>query len=282
MANAVDLVWDLTSERLTVGGALVLRQEGEMLAQLQGRAGIAVHLACKESDRSAAERLAQTIFGVSIFPFHLVHSTVAVDGWPQALVRSQSDFSYFSFLRVIALYTESGLRPRLLWCKLQEDLARQMRQGFPGRLICVHLRSVAPFSPEESNADGPTWNAFFGRHANAGVCDFLLIGDDPLPPGLDLRPGVSRAIDHQLSLASQLALIGVSDGFLGMASGLCTAANFSETPYIIFKHPIHHAAEMARELGTSNSFPFAGDSQQLWRCEANAFALDEAFHLMSS
>lgn len=282
MANAVDLVWDLTSERLTVGGALVLRQEGEMLAQLQGRAGIAVHLACKESDRSAAERLAQTIFGGSIFPFHLVHSTEAVDGWPQALVRSQSDFSYFSFLRVIALYTESGLRPRLLWSKLQEDLARQMRQGFPGRLICVHLRSVAPFSPEESNADGPTWNAFFGRHANAGVCDFLLIGDDPLPAGLDLRPGVSRAIDHQLSLASQLALIGVSDGFLGMASGLCTAANFSETPYMIFKHPIHHAAEMERELGASNSFPFAGDSQQLWRCEANAFALDEAFHLISS
>ncbi len=35
-AQAVPLVWDLRDERLTVGGALVLRQEGEVLARLEG------------------------------------------------------------------------------------------------------------------------------------------------------------------------------------------------------------------------------------------------------
>jgi len=282
MVDAVDLVWDLTREHPTVGGALVLRQEGEMLALRQGHSALAVHLICKESDSLAAERLAQTIFGASIFPFHLIHSTATAAGWPPVLVRSQPDFSYFSFSRVIALHAESGLRPRLRWSKSQEALARQERQKFRGRLVCVHLRSVAPFSPEESNADGRAWNAFFEANADAGVCDFLLIGDDPLPAGLDLRPGVTRAIDHQLGLSTQLTLIGISDGFLGMASGLCTAANFSETPHVIFKHPAHHAAEMARELGASNSFSFAGYHQQLCRLEANAVTLDEAFHLISS
>jgi len=42
--DAVDLVCDLTRERLTIGGALVLRQEGQMLARLQGRSALTLHL----------------------------------------------------------------------------------------------------------------------------------------------------------------------------------------------------------------------------------------------
>ncbi len=282
VSSAVDLVWDLTRERLTVGGALVLRQEGEMLAMAQGREVLAVHLVCRGVDRKAAERLGQAIFGTSIYRFQFINSTQTMDGWPSALVRAQSDFSYFSFSRVIALHTASALRPQLQWSKQQLALARQIRKEFPGKLIGVHLRSVPPFSREESNADGYAWNEFFAEHAEPGVCDFVLIGDDPLPAGLELRPGVSRAIHAKIDLATQLALVGVSDGFLGMASGLCTAANFSDTPHAIFKHPAHHAAEMASELGASNAYSFAGDRQQLWRREANVTSLNEAFQLITS
>jgi hypothetical protein len=281
--DAIDLVWDLTRERLTIGGALVLRQEGEMLARLQGRSALTVHLIGPQEGRQAAKRMAQTIFGTSTYPYYLADATEGVTGWPPAAVRAEPDFSYFAFSRTIAFYARTGLRPRLQWHQSQQALAQQARQHFAGRLYCVHLRSVAPFAPEESNAVGPAWNAFFERRAAAGQCDFLLIGDDPLPAGLDLRSGVTRAGGSALGLdlATQLALIGVSDGFLGMASGLCTAANFSETRHVIFKHPAHHAAEMMRELGTSQAFAFAGERQQLWRREAGAAALDEAFQLIS-
>lgn len=282
VSSAVDLLWDLTRERPTVGGALVLRQEGEMLAMIQGREALAVNLVCREPDRKAIERLGQAIFGTSIYRFQFINSTQTMDGWPYALVRAQSDFSYFSFTRVIALHAASALRPRLQWCKQSLALAHQIRKEFPGKLIGVHLRSVQPFSREESNADGYAWNEFFAEHAEAGLCDFVLIGDDPLPSGLELRSGVSRSISTKIDLATQLALVGVSDGFLGMASGLCTAANFSDTPYVIFKHPAHHAAEMASELGASNIFSFAGDRQQLWRREANVTSLNEAFQLITS
>lgn len=282
--DAVDLVWDLARERLTIGGALVLRQEGEMLARLHGRSALTVHLIAPESGRQAAERMAQTIFGTSTYPYHLVSATEGAEGWPPAAARAALDFSYFAFLRTIALHAQTGLKPRLQWRESQRALALEVRRHFPGRLYCVHLRSVAPFAPEESNADGPAWNAFFQRRAAAGRCDFLLIGDDPLPAGLELRPGVTRVAGSQLGLdlATQLALIGICDGFLGMASGLCTAANFSETPHVIFKHPAHHAAEMARELGAAQAFPFAGERQQIWRREASAAVLDEAFHLITS
>jgi len=283
-AEAVDLVWDLARERATVGGALVLRQEGEMLSRLQGRSALTVHLIAPESGRQFAERMAQTIFGSSAYAYHLVSATEGAVGWPPAAVRAKPAFSYFAFSRTIALHAQTGLKPRLQWCEPQRASALQARRRFPGRLYCVHLRSVAPFVPEESNADGPAWNAFFQRRAVAGKCDFLLIGDDPLPVGLELRPGVTRVAGSQLGLdlATQLALIGVSDGFLGMASGLCTAANFSDTPHVIFKHPMHHAAEMALELGEAQAFPFASERQQLWRRTANVVVLDEAFRLISS
>jgi hypothetical protein len=282
ISSAVDLVWDLTRERLTVGGALVLRQEGEMLAMAQGREALAVHLLCNDAYKKSAEQLGQAIFGNSIYRFQFISSTQTKDGWPSAFDRNKSDFSHFSFSRIINLYSDSGFLPRLQWSKQKERLAHQFRRAFYGKLISVHLRFLAPFSQEESNANGYAWNEFFAEHAKPGVCNFVLVGDDPLPVGLELRPGVSRAAESKIDLSTQLALIGISDGFLGMASGLCTAANFSGTPYVIFKHPEHHATEMMNELGVSNAYPFAGDSQQLWRREANVTSLNEAFQLITS
>ncbi len=282
MTSTVELIWDLTRERLTIGGALVLRQEGEILAQIKGKTEVMLHVICPESDRVAAEGLADKVFGSSILPFHLSYSSIGVEGWPSLLLRSHSDFSYFSFTRLIALYKDTGIKPKLGWSMHQAALAKQARISFPGHLICVHLRSVAPFTSEESNADGLTWQAFFDQHAVPGVCNFLLIGDDALPVALNLPPGVVRATEIGLELTTQLALIAFSNGFLGMASGLCTAANLSETPHVIFKHPSHHAAQMISELGSSDRFSFAGPCQRLWRRDINSALLTEALSLILS
>ena len=66
-------------------------------------------------------------------------------------------------------------------------------------------------------------------------------------------------LDLEIDLATQLALTTISDGFMGMASGLCTAANLSEVPHVIFKHPAHHSAAMAIELGSSVNFPLQSE-----------------------
>jgi len=278
---AVEIVWDLTREPPTLGGALVLREEGELLARLHGESSLALHLVCPPADRATADRLVTTVFGSSSLAFDLAAHAAAPAGWPEASERARPSFSYFSFSRLLSLHAETGLAPHLRWSEPVQALARSARARFPGRLLCVHLRSVAPFAPEESNAPGPVWDAFFACHARPGILDFLLLGDDPLPAGLALRPGVTRAAALGLELASQLALVAHADGFLGMASGLCTAANLSATPHVIFKHPAHHPAAMARELGTADRFPFAGPRQRLWRRVTDAAALDEALTLLS-
>jgi len=280
--DSVELVWDLARERPTLGGALVLRQEGEIMARRNAASLLNVHLISSEKNRQAAEHLAEIVFASSAFLFQINYSAPSVHAWPSPDSRSTPGFSYFGFSRLLALYAENDQPPRLAWNATWQSRAQHTRARFSGRLFCVHLRSVPPFLTEESNADGPTWDAFFATHARPGSLDFLLLGNDPLPIGLTPRSGVSRAIDLGLDLATQLALVGCADGFLGMASGLCTAANLSDTPHVIFKHPVHHADEMARELGDADRFAFAGPCQRLWRRECNSSSLDEALTLISA
>jgi hypothetical protein len=229
--ETVELVWDLTHERPTIGGALVLRQEGELLAKVHGASTIALDLVCPETGKKSARKIAAIVFDSSSFRFQWREQPMArPECWPPASLRTEHDFSYFSFSRLLSLHREHGQLPRLDWSVNQHQLARQTRARYPGKLICIHLRSVAPFLSEESNADGPTWAAFFEKHARPASLTFLLLGDDPLPAGFRSCPGVVRAVEQGIDLATQLALISHADGFLGMASGLCTAANLSATP----------------------------------------------------
>lgn len=280
--DTVELVWDLTRERPTLGGALVLRQEGELLSRLRNLPNIHLRVIGGESDLAAVARLTNSVFRSSAFEFLSAEETPSAESWPMPAARGSREFSYFSFSRVIELHRKHGVAPRLQWNPRLEEQARTARARFAGRLICLHLRSVPPFTSEESNADGASWNAFLSANARPGSLEFILVGDDRLPSGLTLRAGVSRANDLGLDLATQLALVGCSDGFLGMASGLCTAANFSGVPHVIFKHPAHHPAEMARELGAADRFSFAENTQRLWRRDATEDALNKALALISA
>lgn len=148
----MELIGDFTRERLTIGGALLLRQEAEILAQIKGKNETTLHIICPESNRVAAEGSADKVFCSSILLFHLICASIGVEGWPSSMIRSHSDFSFFSFTRFTAIYKETGIKSKLGWCIYQAALAKQARISFPGRLICVHLRSVVPFIFEESNA----------------------------------------------------------------------------------------------------------------------------------
>ena len=49
-------------------------------------------------------------------------------------------------------------------------------------------------------------------------------------------------------LALHLAIVQKTDAFIGTASGVTTAANFSDKPYIIFKEPNHDKSQILKEL----------------------------------
>lgn len=121
------------------------------------------------------------------------------------------------------------------------------------KLICLHMKRVAPFDVKKSNANLIEWNLFLMN--NSGI-DFIIIDDDPLPREFSYVDNVFHASDIGMELSVQLALVGNSDGFIAMASGICNAANFSDIPHVLFKHPEHHVADMRSELGDWESFIF--------------------------
>ena len=130
------------------------------------------------------------------------------------------------------------------------------------------------FDIKESNADIREWKVFLSN--NNQRVSFIIIGDDPLPQEILEIENVLSANGMSMNLALQLCLVNFSDGFIGMASGICNAANFSKVPHVLFKHPEHHTDDMQRELGDSESFIFSTPKQLLLRKEGNAKRLQEA------
>ena len=269
-------------EKPTLGGALVLRQEGEMLAEMNGQKSIQVFLSGRGCREASVERLKKIVYSSSRYEFNFQNRKIFNGGWPPAHERENTDFSYFSFARLITLHQTCGLIPRLSWSSDVAKRAIDFRKCFLGKLIAVHLRNVRPFKEEDSNANGAAWSNFFALRANKNSLEFILVGDDTVPAGVVLGSGVHRAVDLGIDLATQLELIGRVDGFLGMASGICTAANLSKTPHVIFKHPRHHVAQMNKELARTERFSFATNRQRLWRKIANESSIQAALDLILS
>jgi hypothetical protein len=280
----ISAVWDLERERLTLGGALVLRQEVEILAQLHGVSNACVHGRFSAHNAEAARRIAESVFGSSALEISLTENRIVgvKDEWPTADARAKAEFSYFSYERVTQLYLEHGLAPRLTWSSTCASGARALRARFSGRLVCLHLKRVEPFLEEDSNADLSMWRTFLRAHAEPGVTDFLVLGSDDIPSDLFSICGVTSARDAGVGLAEQLCIVTLSDGFLAMASGICSVATFSSVPHVIFKHPTHHRVEMDRELGAGDRFEFSAPRQCLWRRVQSVEALAEALDLVLS
>jgi hypothetical protein len=255
--------------------------EGELLNDDCPDEPIPLHVLGADIRSAALARLFEHVFASSSRRFQLLADTSAPEGaWPAPAERRGAGFSSFSFARLLSLHAASGRAPRLAWASHLSSAAAATRAAFPGKLIVVHLRRVSPFALAESNADPAAWRSFLEAHTASGRTRFLLLGDDPVPSAISLGGGIMRANNLGLPLALQLALVAHADGFIGMASGLCTAANLSATPHVIFKHPAHHPAAMRAELGDANRFPFAAPRQQLWRRPADRAALDQALDLV--
>ena len=117
------------------------------------------------------------------------------------------------------------------------------------------------------------YNFFTGQYAKAIKISFCR-GRCHYTRYIVIAKNTGLLINEQLYLASQSA------GFLGMASGICCAANFSKVPYVIFKHPEHHKREMLYELGQSETYEFSHSRQRLLRSNQSLDLLTQSFNMI--
>ena len=80
-----------------------------------------------------------------------------------------------------------------------------------------------------------------------------LVGNEDVDNRITELPNVLLSRNFQSNISRDLAIIQISCAFMGMASGPCNMAIFSEIPYVIYKNPDHDAEQMALELGKAGA-----------------------------
>ncbi len=275
-ADLLSISWDLLVQTPTIGGALTLRQEAELIVGFDYQEPIVVHTVGPWTTHS--QRIFDHVFGTSTITFLRSDKQAPSSSYPQRSTLTRPDFSYYNMRRVCQLSSDLGVKPELSWAHDVRSRSQQFLNAQPGRVIVVHLRNtgVSPF-----DADGALWGQFLDDMAlEHQDLIFVLIGDDPIPDGVVLSSSIVSASLSGLNLADQLYVSGHACGFLGLASGLCTATQFSTSPHVIIKSPLHHTAAMQEELGSEVHYPFANDNQQLWRTEQSRSSLESALQVI--
>ena len=271
---------DVSRHPLTLGGALTLRQEGEMISKISLCKKVDVYFS-EELDKSYKEKIWRNIFKSSTTKFVLSDKPLSETiNWPPRQYVELKDFSFHSFSRVNLFHKNFNILPRLNW---KIELITKALTKLPNkkRIICVHLKNIDPFMLEESNVASDSWKCFFDKTLSIHPeILFVLVGDDEVDQEIRSLKNVALARDMSLSLAEQLAIIGEVDGFLGLASGICTAANFSHVPHVILKHPKHDPEEIFKEIGSGQSFPFSQNLQFLWRKPQTAEIIGDALKVI--
>jgi hypothetical protein len=186
--------------------------------------------------------------------------------WPDPEMLMQGRHSYDSTHAIQDFYAREGNIPRLsvdapllVWAK------SYLKEKARGRLpVAVHLKND-PNVSGESNANIDSWWSFMSNCRHEYEVHFILVGDDRTNGKFRTLKNVTIAQDDGVTLERYLAIIQSTGLFMGTMSGPANMALFGKNPYLIFKHPDHHAREMAMELGDSDHYPFALAHQRVLR-----------------
>lgn len=259
----VSAYWPLDEQPLTLGNVLTFRQELELVAHLQNADEISITFnPSVQTLFLNGSWLSEALQSQRRLSISFSSNPPLYFDWPppDPLIRN---LSYGSLRKISFLHRASGLVPILSWPSTTIDLAKacylEWKSRWKNPILAIHLKNQNG-GPEESNADLNSWYCLFRQNPNFL---FVLLGNDILPTEFFELLNVKSAQNLGMNLSTQLAFTGIADGFMGMATGVCSGAIFSRTPYVIFKHPKHHAEEMASELWNTSSFQFSSESQEL-------------------
>lgn len=254
-------LWSVEKKIFSLGNFLVFRKELELIAKFHKKKKVTIHFISEKLEFSFPQYINDAFSSEIEFEFTKKKLDEKEYNWPQ----KQEFFSNetnFTLQKINSLCKNSSLPPFLLWPNEIIQSAKKILKECGGKkLIVCHLKNVNHHR-EESNAHAQSWRLFFEQ---TRYCSFILLGSDVVPFGTRGLPHLYLAQKEGVPLAVQLALCGLAQGFIGMASGVSTAAIFSPSPYVIFKHPLHHPEEMDREIGEKDHFDFANSKQKLLR-----------------
>ena len=191
--------------------------------------------------------------------------------YPENILEELNDNTYFSTVRLRFLYALFGIRPSIVWSPSISTTINQMSGVLNGRFLTFVIGQ--PFVEQNHEIFYSGWVDFLSNLRKVTNLPFLIAGNDYRPEAISRIPETFLLSSLGFSISQQAYLASKSSFFMGTASGLCTPAMLSRVPYVIFKHPSYHSAEMKKELVNSR-LPWASQNQIFEISEISSFVLN--------
>ena len=272
----MDLFLDLRKfKKITLGGTLLIKAECDLLYDQSVYERCLMLLPDYEIPKIYIEILNMIVAPVKVVQLEPENAYL----WPTYMQESANPDMH-SFSRIENLYDRFMSIPKLTWPEKVLNKAIENFDFKNKKNIFLHLREINTESITDSNTNWTEWLKFFEyvKKASPNI-QFHLMGDDEFKLDLNDFTNIS-SLNKNFSLIEQFYLLNFAYGFIGTASGVCTAANLSRIPYVVFKHPLHHHEEMEKELGIRDCFNFSAKNQKIYRVEQTVSSLIKALLLI--
>ena len=186
--------------------------------------------------------------------------------WPLMDGQGAQNHDYESSLYTQRFFDKHSFIPYL---SCREEVVRWAMEFLQNHVfsdmpVVIHLKNN-PNEENCSNANFDVWFSFFNACNLHYDVKFILIGNEEIDGRILDLPNTLLARDFGSNLSRDLALIQTAYIFMGMASGPCQMAIFSDVAYVIYKNPDHHAKDMQLEMGSEDRFSFGSSLQRLLR-----------------
>jgi hypothetical protein len=268
-------LWDLEQADPSLGAFLIFQEELLLQREILQANSIEI-LFCLNKNLLAPPYLATlALFNPFLESAHFVNDDSSkanisdnIDTtfyWPTPDMYQHYSYSG-STLAVQKLWQKTG---KLINLKSPDSIHKQAQEWINKYVgsyipIVVHLKNSS--TDTQSNANQESWIKLFKDCEDKELpVRFVLIGNDTYDTRLLNCSNVVLTKTNGGCIELDLSLISMSLLFMGMASGPCNMALFSGVPYLIWKHPHHHAKEMEREFQGHSQFIFANENQKFMR-----------------
>jgi hypothetical protein len=260
----IDISWDLSNERLTLGGALTLRTEAELISTISKQREFVVYINPGENNPKVIAKIFSIAFESSKLYFQAKFNDRGNNLYPTLFFPEVSIQESYSTLRITHLHEIFALQPRISWKQEIEIAAEHTLANYPKNSILISLKNVeSDFA--DSKAQIEKWLLALREINESTGLSFLIVGEDNWDKSCFVDDFIFNLQEEKIELVTQLAIISCSRLFIGTASGMATPAILGSNPYTIYKHPKHHVDSIKQEV-VGNRFPFARESQNIQIC----------------
>jgi hypothetical protein len=260
----IDISWDLSNERLTLGGALTLRTEAELISTISKQKKFFVHINIGDNKLAIVSRIFKVAFESSKLSFNMKKNSSRNSLYPNSFFPGLNFRESYSTLRIAQLYETFSIQPQIGWKRYIEVEAEKILAKYPKDSILISLKNVeSDFAGSKAEVD--KWLIALKELHRLSGFSFLIVGEDNWEKNFFVDDFIFNLQEENIELTTQLAMISKVPLFVGTASGIATPAIFGTNHYTIYKHPKHHVDSIKQEVHEGR-FHFAQESQNIKIC----------------